>query len=67
MRKIGCIFSVLMIVLTVFSAEKVFWHGMCFSIEKEKVNSYIKFIEELFTCKLMLNYSELFLFDESRY
>jgi len=24
------------------SAEKVFWHGICFSIEKEKINSYIK-------------------------
>lgn len=23
--------------------EKIFWHGMCFSIEKEKINSYIKF------------------------
>lgn len=22
--------------------QKVFWHGMCFSIEKEKINSYIK-------------------------
>ena len=26
-----------------YNAEKIFWHGMCFSIEKEKVNSYIKF------------------------
>ena len=28
-------------------------------------NSYINFIEELFNCKLMLNYSELFLLDEN--
>lgn len=23
--------------------EKIFWHGMCFCIDKEKINSYIKF------------------------
>lgn len=26
-----------------YNNEKVFWHGMCFSIEKEKINSYIRF------------------------
>ena len=28
-------------------------------------NSHINFIGELFNCKLMLNYSELFLYDEN--
>lgn len=27
----------------IYNKEKIFWHGMCFSIEREKVNSYIKF------------------------
>ncbi len=26
-----------------YGKEKVFWHGRCFSINKEKINSYIKF------------------------
>ncbi|MBO4816519.1 MAG: hypothetical protein J5507_06515 [Clostridia bacterium] len=28
---------------SLYNNDKIFWHGMCFSIEKEKINSYIKF------------------------